>query len=333
MSIRYIAFRLLIFILIIWVAASLNFLLPRLVPGDPITAMLNRLEEQGMAFDNRPELIAAYRERFGLDESLPVQYLRYLGSVLRFDFGYSITAFPASVSSIIADSLPWTIGLLTVTTLLAFGIGIVLGALFMWRGTPGLLRLITWFLIVIAPLPYYLVAIVLLFLLGFTLRWFPATSASLVNSVTGLNWESITQIVNMSMLPALSILLAAIGSWSLGMRAMMITVQGEDYITLARAKGLSERRVMLGYAMRNAMLPQVTALGISLATVVSGATLVEVVFLYPGIGRALLQATNNLDYPVIQGITFILVISVAIGVLFIDLIYPLLDPRITYERR
>lgn len=333
MSIRYITFRLLIFALIIWVAASLNFLLPRLVPGDPITAMLNRLEEQGMAVENRPELIAAYKQRFGLDQSLPVQYVRYLAAMLRLDFGYSITAFPATVSSIIAQSLPWTIGLLMVTTVLAFTIGIGLGALFMWRGTPLLLRLMTWFLIIIAPLPYYLVAIVLLFLLGFTLRWLPVTSASLVNQVSTFEWTTLLKIIQHSLLPALSILLAAVGSWALGMRAMMITVQGEDYITLARAKGLSERRIMLGYAMRNALLPQVTALGISLATVVSGATLVEVVFLYPGIGRALLSATNNLDFPLIQGITFILVVSVAIGVLLIDLIYPLLDPRITYERR
>jgi len=333
MSIRYITFRLLIFALIIWVAASLNFLLPRLVPGDPITAMLNRLEEQGMAVENRPELIAAYKQRFGLDQSLPVQYVRYLAAMLRLDFGYSITAFPATVSSIIAQSLPWTIGLLMVTTVLAFTIGIGLGALFMWRGTPLLLRLMTWFLIIIASLPYYLVAIVLLFLLGFTLRWLPVTSASLVNQVSTFEWTTLLKIIQHSLLPALSILLAAVGSWALGMRAMMITVQGEDYITLARAKGLSERRIMLGYAMRNALLPQVTALGISLATVVSGATLVEVVFLYPGIGRALLSATNNLDFPLIQGITFILVVSVAIGVLLIDLIYPLLDPRITYERR
>lgn len=333
MSIRYITFRLLIFALIIWVAASLNFLLPRLVPGDPITAMLNRLEEQGMAVENRPELIAAYKQRFGLDQSLPVQYVRYLAAMLRLDFGYSITAFPATVSSIIAQSLPWTIGLLTVTTVLAFTIGIGLGALFMWRGTPLLLRLMTWFLIIIAPLPYYLVAIVLLFLLGFTLRWLPVTSASLVNQVRTFDGTTLLKIIQHSLLPALSILLAAVGSWALGMRAMMITVQGEDYITLARAKGLSERRIMLGYAMRNALLPQVTALGISLATVVSGATLVEVVFLYPGIGRALLSATNNLDFPLIQGITFILVLSVATGVLLIDLIYPLLDPRITYERR
>lgn len=333
MSIRYITFRLFIFALIIWVAASLNFLLPRLVPGDPITAMLNRLEDQGMAVSNQAELIAAYRERFGLNAPLRVQYVRYLAAVLRFDFGYSITSFPTTVASIIGASLPWTIGLLSITTLLAFTIGIILGALFMWRGTPLLLRLVTWFLIIIAPLPYYLIAIVLLFLLGFTLRWLPATSASLVNQMSGFNWASISKIINMSTLPALSILLAAVGSWALGMRAMMITVQGEDYITLARAKGLSERRIMLAYAMRNALLPQVTALGISLATVVSGATLVEVVFLYPGIGRALLTATNNLDYPLIQGITFILVVSVAIGVLIVDLIYPLLDPRITYERR
>lgn len=333
MSIRYIAFRLLIFALIIWAAASLNFLLPRLVPGDPISAMLTRFEEQGITVDNQPELIEAYKERFGLNEPLPIQYLRYLASVLRFDFGYSITSFPTTVSSIIANSLPWTIGLLTITTLLAFAIGIVLGALFMWRGTPRILRLLTWFLIIIAPLPYYLVAIVLLFFLAFTLRWFPSTSASMINQISGFNWESIVNVIDMSILPALSILLAAVGSWALGMRAMMITVQGEDYITLARAKGLSERRVMLGYAMRNALLPQVTALGISLATVVSGATLVEVVFLYPGIGRELLLATNNLDYPLIQGITFIIVVSVAIGVLIVDLIYPLLDPRITYEQR
>lgn len=333
MTLRYLFFRLLTLFFVVWVAASINFLLPRLVPGDPIQGMLDRLEQQGQQIQNREEIIEGLRERFGLNDSLGVQYVRYLGAMLRLDFGYSITFFPATVRDIVWASLPWTLGLLTLTTLFSFAIGILLGALFMWRGSGGVLRVLSWFLIAMSPMPYYLVAILLLFLFGFVLSWFPVSSAAMLNRVSGFNWESFRQVVSFSALPALSILLASVGGWALSMRAMMITVQGEDYITLARAKGLKERRILTQYAVRNALLPQMTQLGISLSTVVSGGTLVEAIFLYPGLGFTLYQAIGNLDYPMVQGITFLLVLSVAVGVFLIDLIYPRLDPRISYERR
>jgi peptide/nickel transport system permease protein len=333
MNLRYIAYRFGMFLFVIWAAATLNFLLPRLVPGDPITTMLQRLETDGQAVSNLDSLISAYRERFGLDAPLGEQYVRYLLSTLSFDFGYSITAFPTTVNEIIANSLPWTIMLLATTTALAFVIGTLLGALFVWQQRISVLRAVTWFLIIVAPLPYYLVAIVFLFLFGITLRWFPVTSAPLLARIDGFNLESIGEVLRYSLLPAISILIASIGAWAVNMRAMMTMVRGEDFITMARAKGLPEGQVMRSYAMRNAMLPLVTQFGISLARVVSGATLVEVIFLYPGLGSKLLDAVKNLDFTIIQGITFILVVSVATGVMLIDLLYPRLDPRIRYQRQ
>jgi peptide/nickel transport system permease protein len=333
MNLRYFAYRFGMFLFVIWAAATLNFWLPRLVPGDPIATMFQRLETDGQSVSNLDSVISAYRARFGLDAPLGEQYARYLVSTLSFDFGYSITAFPTTVNEIIANSLPWTIMLLATTTVLAFVIGILLGALFVWQRGISALRALTWFLIIIAPLPYYLVAIVFLFIFGIALRWFPVTSSPLLARIDGFNLESIGEVLRYSFLPALSILIASTGAWAINMRAMMTTVRGEDFITLARAKGLPEGQVMRGYAMRNAMLPLVTQFGISLARIVSGATLVEVIFLYPGLGSKLLDAVRNLDFTVIQGITFILVVSVATGVMIIDLIYPRLDPRIRYQRQ
>jgi peptide/nickel transport system permease protein len=333
MNLRYLAYRFSMFLFVIWAAATLNFLLPRLVPGDPIATMLQRLETEGQAVSNLDDLISAYRARFGLDAPLGEQYFRYLISTFTFDFGYSITAFPTTVNEIIANSLPWTIMLLATTTIIAFGIGILLGALFVWQQRMSALRAFSWFLIIVAPLPYYLVAIIFLFVFGIALRWFPVTSSPLLGRLDGFNLESIGEVLRYSLLPAISILVASIGGWAISMRAMMISVRGEDYITLARAKGLPEGQIMRGYAMRNAMLPLVTQFGISLARVVSGATLVEVIFLYPGLGSKLLDAIKNLDFTVIQGITFILVVAVATGVMLIDLLYPRLDPRIRYQRQ
>jgi peptide/nickel transport system permease protein len=332
MSRSYILFRLMTFVLVLWTATTINFLLPRLAPGDPIAVMLERMEAQGESTDVSADFIAEYRARFGLDQSILTQYGRYLLAVPTLDFGYSISAFPTEVRDVIGESLPWSIALLSVTTAISFVIGVALGAVFSLRRTPAVVRLLTWFLVIVAPLPYYLVAIVILFLLGIILGWFPVTSSSLTARVDGVNIASFWSLLQYSALPALSIILSAIGSWALNMRAMMVTVQGEDYIMMARAKGLSEERIVSAYAIRNALLPLITQFGIALATIVSGAALVEVIFQYPGIGTTLLNAINSRDYPLIQGITFFIVLAVALGVLVIDLIYPLIDPRITYRR-
>jgi len=335
MSIQYVLRRLWIFILIIWVASTINFIVPRLAPGDPIGAIIGQMEAQGATVDNSAELIASFRERFGLDDPVYVQYLKYLGALARFDLGYSIAFFPAKVTDIIGTALPYTIGLLTVTTIITFTLGVFAGALLVWHTTPRMARMVITFFMILAPIPYYLLAIVFVSVLAFSLGWFPYSGVVSVGRLAGegVSLDYVLDVIWHSTLPALSIIVAGIGGWVLGMRGMMVTVLGEDYLTLAEAKGLKERRIFLFYAMRNAMLPQFTALAITLGYVVSGATIVELIFSYPGMGYRLFQAINTNDFPVIQGITFFLVVSIAVAILVIDLIYPRLDPRITYSRR
>lgn len=335
MTLGYVLRRLGVFVLIVWAAATINFVVPRLAPGDPVEAVMGRMQEQGARVEDSAKMIAAYRKMFGMDEPIPVQYVKYLGNMAHFEMGYSLARFPAKVTDIIWGGLPYTIGLLTTATLLSFSIGIIAGAMLMWRGTPRIARMFINVLIVIHPIPFYLLAMVLLFLFSFTLRIFPDTgSVSIGRIATGsFDVGYLLDVLYHSILPALSIILVSVGGWALGMRGMMVTVQGEDYLTLAEAKGLRGRRVFLRYAVRNAMLPQFTHLAISLGYVVSGAALVEIIFGYPGVGYRLFQAIASADYTVIQGITFILVVTVAVAIFVIDLLYPRLDPRISYQRR
>jgi peptide/nickel transport system permease protein len=335
MTAGYVLRRLGVFVLIVWATATINFVVPRLAPGDPVQAVLGTLEAQGAKVEDSARLIKEYRAQFGLDDPIPVQYVKYLGAMARFQLGYSLAQFPAKVTDIIWGGLPYTVGLLTITTVLSFAIGIVAGALLVWRGTPRTVRFCLPLLMILAPIPYYLLAMLLLFLLAFTLRWFPYTGTVAVGRIaTGaFDLGYMLDVVYHSLLPGFSIILASVGGWALGMRGMMVTVQGEDYLTFAEAKGLKGRRVFLRYALRNALLPQVTHLAISLGHVVSGAALVEIIFSYPGMGFRLYQAITRADYTVIQGITFMLVLTVAMAILIIDLFYPKLDPRITYVRR
>ncbi len=335
MSIQYILRRLGIFLLIIWVASTLNFIIPRLAPGDPIAAILGQMEEQGATVANSAEIIATFRERFGLDDPVYVQYFKYLWSLVRLDLGYSIAHFPARVTDIVGAALPYTLGLLTVTTLITFVLGIFAGALLVWHTTPRIARIVITFFMMLAPIPYYLLAIIFVSVLAFSLGLFPYSGVVSVGRLPqpGFDLGYWIDVLYHSTLPALSIIIAGVGGWILGMRGMMVTVLGEDYLTLAEAKGLRDRRIFYFYAMRNALLPQLTGLAISLGYVVSGATIVELIFSYPGMGYRLFQAINTNDFPVIQGITFFLVVSIAVAILVIDLIYPRLDPRITYNRR
>jgi peptide/nickel transport system permease protein len=335
MNIQYILRRLGIFLLIIWVASTLNFIIPRLAPGDPIGAIIGQMQMQGATVANSADIIAAFRERFGLDDPIHVQYFKYLWSLARFDLGYSIAFFPATVTDIVGDALPYTIGLLTVTTLITFTIGIFAGALLVWHTTPRMAKIVITTFMMLAPIPYYLLAIILVSVLAFSLGLFPYSGVVSVGRLPsqGFDLSYWLDVLYHSTLPALSIVIAGVGGWTLGMRGMMVTVLGEDYLTLAEAKGLRDRRIFFAYAMRNAMLPQFTGLAISLGYVVSGATIVELIFSYPGMGYRLFQAINTNDFPVIQGITFFLVVSIAVAILVIDLIYPKLDPRITYNRK
>ncbi|HWV36399.1 MAG TPA: ABC transporter permease [Thermomicrobiales bacterium] len=329
MTRKYLLQRLGLFLIVIWGAASLNFFLPRMAPGDPIRARLFAMMMQGgYQQTGVEEMVKSYQARFGLDKPLYQQYVNYLWDTMRFDFGYSLSFFPTKAIDLIMRALPWTIGLLTVTTILSFAIGTIIGALMAWPKSPKFLELLLAPMLTLAAIPYYLLALILVYLFAFTFKIFPLSGGYTPGTLPSATWSFWWDVLKHSILPSLSIILAAIGFWAIGIRAMMVTTSGEDYMTFAEARGLNDRTIFIRYALRNAMLPQFTALALSLGNVVSGALIVEVVFTYPGVGSLLYNAIQTSDYFVIYGVVFMVILTIAIATLLVDLFYPLLDPRI-----
>ena len=326
----YVLRRVGIFFLTVWIAATVIWLIPRLAPGDPVTAMVGRMTQSAGYVENSDQIIEGWKERFGLNDPLYLQYLRYLGNIARLDFGYSLAYFPTNVNDIIGLALPWTAGLLLVAVTITFLLGNLLGALMAWTKTPRLLRYLIPLGMVFTSIPSILAAIFLLYIFAFLLNWFPMLGAYQTGLQPGFNWPFISSVIKHGTLPALSIVLVSFGYWALGMRGMMITVEGEDYMQLAQAKGLNPFYVLYRYMVRNAILPQITAFAITLGTLVSGQILVEYIFSYQGMGTIIYDAIATQDFPVIQGTSFIVIMMTSLAVLIIDLIYPLIDPRISY---
>jgi peptide/nickel transport system permease protein len=233
----------------------------------------------------------------------------------------------------ILNALPWTLILVTVSTLIAFALGSLIGALLAWPRAPRFIHALAPPLLTLSAIPYYLLGLTLIYFLAFRWRAFPLGGGYDIGTTPSWSLRFVGQAVRHSLLPALSIVLASMGFWALSMRAMMVTVQGEDYVTLAEAKGLKPRRIFLRYAVRNAMLPQITALALTLGQVASGVVLVEVVFGYPGVGNLLFTSIRTFDYTVIYGLTYLVIVSIGVATLILDLLLPKLDPRISYQRR
>jgi peptide/nickel transport system permease protein len=330
LDLRYFVRRVGMFILVVFVAATFNFFIPRLAPGNPIGAITSRMANASAGIENGQAMFEAYRQRFGLDQPLYVQYGKYMWNTVRLDFGESLSAYPAEVWDIILPAIGWSMGLIGVSVLITFALGVTIGALLAWKGTPGVVRAILPITMIGGVLPYYLLAMLLLYLLAFATRTFPPSGAYDSGIPAGWSLAYLGTIFRHAVLPALSIIFTSVGGWALTMRGLMVNTIGEDYMLLADAKGLPRWRVFWWYSVRNAIPPQLTHLGIAMGYVVSGAILVEIVFSYPGLGYQLYQAITNSDYTVIQGITLILAMSVGLCVLIIDLIYPRLDPRVTY---
>jgi peptide/nickel transport system permease protein len=328
-----VARRLLMLIAVVWIASTLNFVVPRLAPGNPIENKMLAQVEFGSASVDMRALVKAYNAKFGLDKPLLSQYLAYMRDIVHFDLGYSITDYPTRVTAIILHALPWTMGLLFTTTLLAFLFGTVLGALSVWRGAPRIFAAGVPLLMIPSAVPFYLIGLILIYIFATALQWLPLGGGMGISGNPSLSVTFALEILRHSILPASSILLASIGVWALSMRGMMVTVQGEDYMTYAEALGLSGRRRLFQYGLRNAILPQITLLALSLGHVLSGSILVELVFGYPGMGQQLFRAIQNQDYFVIYGIVLVLICAIAIAMLLVDLINPLLDPRIRRESR
>lgn len=334
MRLDYLIRRVLLFFIIVWLAATVNFFIPRLSGQDPVREkLLQQAVSGGYVHTGMEAMVKEYEKKFGLDRPLWAQYLTYLSDMAQFNLGYSLSNYPKTVAQIMGESLPWTMALLGLTTLASFTIGTLLGALLAWPRAPRFLQFLLPPLLTLSAVPYFLLGLGLLYLFAFQNKWFPLSGG--YTPGTFPDWSSLNfwlDVLWHSVLPALSILLVSIGFWALGMRGMMVTVQGEDFMTFAEAKGLKGSTLFLRYAVRNAILPQVTSLALALGHITSGSVLVEVIFGYPGIGTVLYHAIREVDYFLIQGIVFTIIVGIGLATLILDLAYPLIDPRISYRR-
>jgi peptide/nickel transport system permease protein len=329
---KYLAERFVIFVLTIVISVTVVFVVPRLVPGSPLSAVFSKLAAVGGSL-NAPELIEEYNRRFGLDESIWQQYVSYLRELARGNLGYSISSFPSHVSDLLRSALPWTIGLLTLTTVISWVLGSVIGAVVGWRGRKSrFFQALVPIALVLYTTPYYILALIFVFIFAFYWRVLPLSGAYSVGLTPEFSFEFIEDVLRHAVLPALSIILVSLGWWFLSMRSLITTLKGEDYILQAEAKGLSEQRILWNYAFRNALLPQATGLALSLGHIVGGALITEVIFAYPGIGWLIYNAITGLDFPVIQGGVLLIIFAVASANFVIDIAYPLIDPRIRYAQ-
>lgn len=300
-----------------------NFLLPRLMPGDPASIMFARFQGQ-----LQPEAIVALRQTLGFtDAPLWQQFISYFQSVIRGDFGVSSSFFPATVSQVIMQSIGWTLGLAGLALIISFSVGTWLGALAAWHRGGFVDRWVTPALMFLGSFPYFWLAMLLVYLFGFTFELFPIGHAYSDGLKPGWNLEFIFDAVHHAVLPALAIILATVGGWILNMRNAMISVLGTEYISLAQAKGLSSRVVLYRYAVRNALLPNITGLGMALGYVLAGSMLTEIVFSYPGQGYLLVQAVRSQDFPLMQGLFFCITVAVLFANWMVDIAYLWLDPR------
>jgi peptide/nickel transport system permease protein len=310
------------------IAITLDFFIPRLMPGNALSSVLARLQ----GTDVTPAMIKGLEQEYGLTtgSSAWSQYLHYWDSLLHGNLGISTSEFPAKVSTVIATGLWWTVGMVGVATMISFVLGTLLGVLVAWRRgswLDNLLPALTFF----QAAPYFFIAILLSAWLASDLHWLPAVGAYDQVAVTpGLNWAFISNVLDHAVLPALTIVLASSAGWVFSMRNVMITTMDEDYVLVAQAKGLPKRRVV-GYAARNAILPSVAGFSLAIGFIVSGALLTEIVFSYPGIGYILEQAVENRDFPLLQGVFLIITFAVLSANLIADLVYVLLDPRVRQE--
>ncbi len=330
---NFVVRRVLLFIFTIWVAGSVIFILPRLTGQDPVKEKLLLEAQRGGSIQSGiDEMAKIYSERLGLDLPLWLQYRNYMYDLARFDLGISISYYPRTVNSIIADSIVWSIGLMGVTLTMAFTLGTIAGALLGWAKSPGWLRYAFMPLLTLSAIPQYMGGLVLVIVFAKFVNWFPTFGPYDPGVIPNLSWGFVFDVIHHAVLPGGAILISAVGFWAIGMRGMMINTQGEDFMIQADAKGLTSGRVFFRYALRNALLPQATGLAISFGTLLTGAVLVEVIFIYPGLGNTLFQAIRISDYNQITGLVMTIIVALAFMTMLVDLIYPLIDPRVKYTQ-
>lgn len=320
--------------LVILIGITIVFLAPRFTSQNPVLALMGRITSQGTFMD--PKAVEAMRdslmETFGLKGSLLQQYLGFLKRSFSGDFGPSFAVFPTPVKALIYKSLPWTMGLLLTSTIIAWIIGNTIGLIAGYMRERTASKILESIAVVIYPIPYYIMALTLILFFTYTLHIFPVSVGGYaVGLQISWNWQFIKSVIKNSLLPALSIIIVSYGWWFLSMKALSLNITREYYVTFAEIKGLTKKEIMKRYILRNALLPQITQLAMSLGTMFGGALLTEVIFSYPGLGTLMFMAVTNADYNLMIGVISLSIIAVALAGLLIDLLYPFLDPRIRYK--
>lgn len=334
-TVAYYARRIGLYFITLWGAITASFVFFRLIPGDPIGAIIFQLEAQGQygSQEQTQAIVDYYRRVFGLDGNIFEQYVRYLERILLYqDFGPSIISYPTPAKDLIFRSLPWSIGLLGSATLLAWIVGVVGGTFVGWARRSRVGGAITNTALVLSHVPAYFVALFFVFILAYRARLLPANAAYDASLTIGLNGPFVLSVIKHATIPVLATALVGACNWLITTRTLVVSILGEDYLTFAGAKGLTAGRIINRYVMRNAWLPQITALGITLGGVFNGNVLVERLFRYPGVGNLLIDAVAVKDLNTAQGIVILLIFVVLTANLIIDLCLPLFDPRVKHVR-
>ena len=321
---RFVLRRAGFFLLTLWVALTLNFFLPRMMPGNPAIAMMSKFRGRISGQE-----LATLETIFGVNsgQSLPSQYVHYLGDIFTGNLGTSLYFFPSPVSQVVRGAIFWTLGLVGITTILAFLLGTGVGIVAAWR-RGGLMDSVAPPVLVIASaIPYFWVGMMFILIFGVKLQWLPWSGSADITATPGWSLDYVGNVLEHAVLPAMALLITTIGTWTLIMRNNMISTLAEDYVRMARAKGLPSSRIMLDYAARNAVLPNLTGFAMSLGFVVGGAILIEYVFNYPGVGYMLLQAVENEDYPLMQALFLLITVAVLVAILLADIATAVFDPR------
>jgi peptide/nickel transport system permease protein len=323
---RYLANKTVWYLGALVVAVVLNFVLPRLIPGNPVDVLVSKMGQGGLSSEAQQRTYEAFMVEFGLDKPIWDQFVLYITGVFHGNFGASFSFYPTPVSSLIAQSVPYTLALQLPAIVLGWIIGNLLGAIAAYKGG-GWDKSVFTTALLFNSTPYYCLSIILLYVFGVVLGWFPVGGAYSLGSSPEWSWAFFSDAITYWYLPFASLVLINIGGQAVGMRSMAIYELGSDYVNYSRSLGIGDRK-MTGYIFRNAMLPQITGLALSIGTMVGGALITELVFSYPGMGSLLFGAISSNDYPVIQAVTLIITVAVLVANYMVEILYGFIDPRI-----
>ncbi|HHW72370.1 MAG TPA: ABC transporter permease [Firmicutes bacterium] len=330
---KYLIPRLIQYFLVIFLGITIVFFIPRLAPTNPVERTIAEIRSRGTYLDpaHIQAMVDALTEMYGLSGSWLEQYKDFWVRLFHGDFGVSFFQFPTPVITLIKNALPWTVGLLFTTTMLSWLFGNIVGGMAGYANNRFWSKILDFFAMFIRPIPYYVVALGLLILFGYVYRVFPISGGATIGHRPAWTLAFVKDVLRHAFLPAFSMVLLGGASWFQTSKLVVQNVKAEDFVQYAQLGGIRERRIMFRYIIRNAMLPQITNLALSLGQILSGALITEIVFSYPGLGHLLYSAISTGDYNLIMGIITLSIVTITTLVLIVDLVYPLFDPRIRYK--